>query len=144
MARLNPQVEDVSLEHLIPQYYEHKAEQDKFKKLCDGENSLIKETMLEQGLEEVTIDRLKATRTVSERTSFNEEKLIEVIKNSDIIKLAPDIIQTREYVDMDALENYLYNNPIDNEVASKLADCKEIKEVVTLKVREVKEKKEEE
>lgn len=132
-------LKDVDLDELIPMYAENKAELDSYKKLCDTENSQIKDKMLEIGQDTYSAGGYKAKRTVSERVSMNEDKLLTVMKKHNI----NEVIKTREYVDMDALENYLYHIDEDSseseELLSDIDKCREIKEVVQLRVS--KEKK---
>ena len=47
------------------------------------------------------------------------------------------VVKKKEYVDMDALENAIYNGKIN---AAELASCQTKKEVVTLKVTKLKRK----
>ena len=65
----------------------------------------------------------------------------------------PGIIKTKEYVDMDALEAYLYNMYKDetrllddsiSAISRDIANCREVKEEVRLTVKAAKKKKEDE
>ena len=55
-----------------------------------------------------------------------------------------EVIKTREYVDMDALENYLYHADEDDpNIQSLLSDidkCRDVKEVVTLRISKERNK----
>ena len=53
-----------------------------------------------------------------------------------------DKLKTKEYVDMDALEAYLYNVLMSDEMAADLASCREVKQVVQLRISKEKKKKE--
>ena len=106
---------------------------DSYKKLVDSDNKEIKEIMQENKLPEFIVDDIKATCSVSERTDFIEEALIEKLKEMKV----KGIIKKKEYVDMDALENAIYNGKVN---AGELASCQTTKEVVTLRVSKVKEK----
>lgn len=124
-----------SLDVLIPIYAANKAELDSYDKLCKKDNATIKKLMLEAGEDVHIAGGFKATRTVQHRESFNDDALLEVCKKHNIT----EVVKVKEYVDMDALEDYLYNNEMTEELATDLSDCKTTKEVVTLKVTEVKE-----
>jgi len=123
------------LTELIPNYARHKEDMDELKKYCDKENKEIK--MLMEGLEENTFSSCgyTAKRTVSNRETINEDKLLEVAHNEGI----SEIIKTKEYIDFDALEKAIYDGVIPQDVLLKIGSCREVKEVVTLKVTKAKE-----
>jgi hypothetical protein len=131
-------VEDVrtpeeKLSQLLPVYEANKSKMDSYKKLVDKDNKEIKSIMLGAGLREFVVDDIKASCSVSEREDFIEEALIAKLKEMKV----RGIVKKKEYVDMDALENAIYNGKID---AAVLADCQTKKEVVTLKVTKLKRK----
>lgn len=125
------------LDKLIPQYAENKAQLDIYKKECDKENALIKSMMLDGKLDKREAAGYKATCTVSTRETMNEEILLEIAHNYGI----SEIIKTKEYIDFDALEYAIYNNKIPDDVILEMDKAKESKEVVTLRVTKIKEKK---
>ena len=125
-------VEEVSLDTLIPQYAENKAMLDDYKKICDNENKQIKELM-EEGT--YTVGGYKATKSVQVRASFDENKLIEVLKSINV----QGVIKKREYADLDALEAMIYEGKLTEDDLLKIDKCRISKEIVTLKV--TKEKK---
>ncbi len=131
-------VEDVrtpeeKLSQLLPVYEANKSKMDSYKKLVDKDNKEIKSIMLGAGLREFVVDDIKASCSVSEREDFIEEALIAKLKEMKV----PGIVKKKEYVDMDALENAIYNGKIN---AAALADCRTKKEVVTLRVTKLKRK----
>ena len=140
MARLNltenPTL-NIPLDELIPIYARNKIELDSYTQLCKEENESIKKQMLELGTDVYNTGGYTAKRTVSHRESLNEEKLMAVILKYGI----KDVIKTKEYVDMDALENYLYHNTMSDSLAADLESCKSKTEVVTLRVTKMKEPK---
>jgi hypothetical protein len=99
--------------------------------VVDKENAEIKTLMRASNLSEFVAGDIKATCSVSERQDFIEEALIEKLKEMKV----RGIIKKKEYVDMDALENAIYNGKVD---AAALASCQTTKEVVTLRVSKVK------
>ena len=121
------------LSQLLPVYEANKSEMDSYKKLVDKDNKEIKSIMLGAGLREFAVDDIKASCSVSEREDFIEEALIAKLKEMKV----PGIVKKKEYVDMDALENAIYNGKID---AAALANCQTKKEVVTLRVTKLKRK----
>ena len=116
---------------LLPIYHMQKSEMDSIKKVVDKENAEIKTLMRESNLSEFVAGDIKASCSISERQDFIEEALIEKLKDMKV----RGIIKKKEYVDMDALENAIYNGKVD---AAALASCQTIKEVVTLRVSKVK------
>ena len=133
-------MENNRLDALIPQYAANKAELDDYKKICDKENAIIKSIMADMDEPTYEAGGYKATYSVSERTSMNEEMLLEIAHNYGI----PNIIKTKEYIDFDALENAIYKGDIPKEALLEMDKAKEVKEVVTLRVTKIKKKKEEE
>ena len=122
------------LNSTIECFYKDKQMLDKYKKSTEEYNKEIKDIMSNININEFETDSgLIAKLTHKQSESFNEEKLLAKIKELNI----PGIIKTREYVDMEALENAIYNENID---ASELSSCREIKETVALKVSKKKEK----
>ena len=130
LSKLIPEYK-VKLSKLLPDYLANKTEMDAYKKLADRDNKEIKLIMLDSNLSECTVGDIKATCSVSERQDFIEEALIEKLKDMKV----RGIIKKKEYVDMDALENAIYNGKVD---AAALASCQTTKEVVTLRVSKVK------
>ena len=121
------------LNELIPQYAFNKGELDSYKKLCDKDNATIKALMQEDNLDEYDTKTHTAKISVQHRQTMNEDKLLDVVKDMHRF----DLIQTKEYVDMDLLEKAIYNGEIK---AEELESCMSTKEVVTLKVSVRKEK----
>ena len=126
-----------SLDALIPRYAVNKEQMDELKKVCDVQNKEIKELMLSENLDLYTSKGYKATKFISKRESFNEAKLLKALQDVNI----DGLIKTKQYVDMDVLESALYRGQLSEEVILTLDKCKEVKEVVTLKITKVKEKK---
>lgn len=126
------------LDTLIPQYAANKAEMDDYKKICDRENAEIKSIMKDFVVSSYEASGYKATYSVSERTSMNEEMLLDIAHNYNI----PGIVKTKEYIDYDALEKAIYDGEISEEILLEMDKAKTVKEVVTLRVSKVKQKKE--
>jgi F0F1-type ATP synthase epsilon subunit len=119
------------VQELIPIYKLNKSEADSYKKLSDKYNAEIKAIMVENGLTEVSTDDVKITCGKQVRQSFIEESLIETLKKLKV----KNVIKKKEYVDMDALENAIYNGEIN---AASLAPCQSTQEVITLRLSAVK------
>jgi len=125
------------LKTLVPLYYENKTSLDFYKKQCDAQNSEIKKLMAEQKIKDFEADGVTVKYIIQNKESMDESRLIQVLKKGGY----SDIIKTREYVDMDALENALYHDTIDKDTIVEMDKCRECKEVVQLRVSKKKEKK---
>lgn len=130
--------ESNALDTLIPSYANNKAEMDSYKKVCETQNSQIKEQMEKLKKSEYTAGGYVAKRIVVEKESMNEERLLDILAKHGI----PEVIKTKEYVDMDALEKYLYNNELSDELAADLNSCRIINTTVQLRISKEKKKKE--
>ena len=121
-----------NLNELIRLFYEDKEQLDYYKKETEKENKEIKEIMSKLDKDEFETDLgLKAKITIQKRESFNEPKLIDYLKQNDF----SDAIDLVEVINYDKLEDMIYNGKLN---ASNIADFKETKEVVTLKVTQLK------
>lgn len=120
------------LHGLIWSYRQTKESMENYKREVDDKGVKIKQIMQSHNLESFnTIDGLTAKIVIQKRESFNEPSLIAKLKELGVT--SP--IKTIEVVDMDELENVIYNHKLD---ASEITNCKQTKEVVTLRVSEKK------
>ena len=144
MSRINlsptdepSKIVDASLDELIPQYAMNKIELDSYTKICKEENEQIKAKLVELGENEYSAGGFTVKRIVAVKESMNEAKLLEVLKQNGI-----DVaVKTREYVDMDALEAYLYNNMPSEDLARQLESCRTTTETVQLRLSKAKANK---
>lgn len=123
---------------LIPEYGKNKQTLDECDKLCKSANNRIKEIMNSLDMDSLTVEGWKVTYSVSNRTSLNEDKLLEYIKKNP--EIASVVVKTREYVDMDELEKLMYAGNIDDDLIADMKDCEETKKVETLRISKAKEK----
>ena len=130
---LTPQQE---LEKLVPHFGEVKSQYDVLDKQVKSDGSKIKSLMTANGMDDFEAGGFVAKVSISQRESFEEEALIEKLKElkasgkltaAEVKKL----IKKKEYVDMDALESAIYNSKLD---AAELQPCQVVKEVVTLRI----------
>ena len=126
----------ITLDNLIPVYYDDKKNLDFYKKQCDAGNAKIKELMAQQGLKDYEVNGITAKYIVQNKEKMNEEALLKLLKE----KGYTDIIKTKEYVDMDALENALYHDEIDKDTVVSIDKCREVQEVIQLRISKKKEK----
>ena len=134
---VNDALNEVILEELIPQYALNKGELDSYTKICKEENEQIKAALVELGENEYSAGGYTVKRIVAIKESMNEEKLLAVLRQNGIT--AP--IMTREYVDMDSLEAYLYNNTPSADLARQIDACRITSETVQLRLSKTKVKK---
>lgn len=127
------------LDELVPKYGANKAEADDLKKIVDAQNKQIKELMAEADIESYEAGGYVASVSTTEKSKFNEAKLLNVIKGNK--ELAEQVIKTQEYVDMDMLENILYTGKVSKDMLLELDKCKETSAVVTLRIKKAKKKK---
>jgi hypothetical protein len=126
------------LDTLIPSYAANKSEMDSYKKVCESQNAEIKQAMKELGKTEYSAGGYVAKYIVIEKEGLNEDRLMEVLKKHGVT----DVIKTKEYVDMDALEKYLYNAELSDEMAADMDSCREVSQTVQLRLSKEKKKKE--
>lgn len=129
------------LDALIPTYGSLDFELKNIKKKADGFKERIKTIVKSLGVKTYRLEDYEITYTEAERVSFKEDKLLirlkEIVANKDL-KEFEGLIKTKEYVDMDVLENLLYHNKFDEADISSISDCQEIKIIPTLKVKKVR------
>lgn len=129
------------LETLIPTYGSLDFELKNIKKKADGFKERIKTIVKSLGVKTYRAEDYEITYTEAERVSFKEDKLLirlkEIVANKDL-KEFEGLIKTKEYVDMDVLENLLYHNKFNEAEISSISSCQEIKNIPTLKVKKVK------
>lgn len=124
------------LQLIIPQYARHKELLDDYKKTCDAENDKIKLLLLSADRKDYKTGGYKATRTEVNKEIMDEIALLSVLHKYGIT----DAIKTKEYVDMDALENYLYNATICPELAADIDKCRKTSTSIRLTITKIKEK----
>lgn len=125
-----------TLEELASQYVQYKSELDPLEKKCKSINTSLKGLMELTQQDEVELsDGTKVKYSVTERTTFDEEKLIKQLKH-----FAPDTecIKTKEYVDMDILESEIYHGKLSNDAMVALDSCRETKEIPKLEIKKKK------
>lgn len=75
-------------------------------------NMIIKQAMSDFGITKyVSGSGVSLSVTTKQNVSFDEDKLLELCKQMNI----PNLVKTKEYVDMDVLEGLLYNRVISAE-----------------------------
>lgn len=124
------------LKTLVPSYYDNKQNLDFYKKQCDAENAEIKKLMAEQDIKDFEVNGITAKYVIQNKESMDEDKLLSILKERGY----ENVIRTKEYVDMDLLEDALYHDTIDKDTIVEMDKCKSVKEVIQLRVSKKKEK----
>lgn len=129
----------MTLEELVERYGKLKSEMDSYKSQVDADNKEIKKIMSETGKSVCNAGGYTAKYSISVSEDFDEAKLIKALTSKLYDgKSAYDlgIIKHKEYVDMEALEDAIYNGKLN---AAELANCKTRKETARLTISKKKE-----
>lgn len=118
---------DNQLNILFENYVIEKEKEKKIKDVVKQLNDEIKGYFLQNGFDKIDTDDYKASVSKSEKVSWVEPVLINKLKKLGFNEL----IKTKEYVDFDLLESYIYNKQLKE---TSIKDCKNITEVITLRV----------
>lgn len=124
------------LDKLVNDYQDGKLREKDLKQCNETLNKQIKKLFLDNDFTEHETDRYVAKMSITQKTDFNEEKAIQILKEKVDADVYNKIVKTKEYIDEDALENCIYNNLFDQSI---LAECiTELDPIYTLKVKEIK------
>lgn len=88
--------------------------------------------MDEGGIDKAVVQGYSLTRSVSQRTTVDEDKLVTVVKGWHI-KGTDGLIKTKEYIDTDVLEDLTYKGLVTPTELKELETCRKVTEVVTLR-----------
>ena len=132
------------LKSLIDDYGETNDSLKDTKKLVEAKSKELKELMAKYGKTEMEGSVYKATISVQHRESLNEDGLLSLFTTvPGFVKYAEKygIVKTKEYIDMDALESFLYKEELTHEQTSDLDKCRESKDIPTLRMTKIKKGK---
>lgn len=127
------------LKQYATEYVADKAEESRLKKRIETNNASIKTLMEMLAKDNVELDDgSKVCYGITKRESLDEDKLLGVLK-----KYAPDTqcIKTKEYIDMDVLENEIYHDKLPDVAVSAMDACRNVKEIPTLTIKKAKKGK---
>lgn len=112
----------IDIKSIIDEYKAFKDIENKAKKDSKPLGEQIKEFAVKNKLDNIKSDNWQANISITPNQDFNEEKAIEILKESlfSRLDLLSTVIKTKEYIDDDALEKLIYNGDID---AKLLAPC---------------------
>lgn len=143
MSRLKINTEEpvMTLDELVMAYVENKKELDSYKKICDKENTQIKEAFEEQELTEHTVGNYTVKKVVAKKEKFDEDKLVNFFQSviwADKGSMQCPYIKTQYVVDWDAVENAIYHGKLTKEQVLEMDKYKEVTEIVTLRISKAK------
>lgn len=133
-----------TLDDIVADYGKLDEQAKLLKKEVDTEKDLIKSMMCESNLTEYTAGGFTVKYSVSERTTVDEVKMLNVLKQDWVERFGSmecPYIKTIEVIDEDALESALYKGDIPENVMAELNNCQEVTEVVKLTCGRQKKKK---
>ena len=131
------------LDKLVSHYGEVDNQIKTLSKELESDKVTIKNELANQSITNYSAGGYKVTRQVSYRTKIDEDKMLKVLKEDWANRYGSmecPYIKTKEYVDMEQLESVIYAGDLSNETMTKLNECQEKTEVITLKCSKVKEK----
>lgn len=123
------------LNNLINDFGDKKTRLDGLKKDVDSLNKQLKSEISSSTDDKKVVmetDTYKLSYSITERSSINEDGLLEYLKNSNVD--IPGLIKTKEYLDSDILEAAIYNEKIPADVIKGMAQFNSITEVATIRV----------
>jgi hypothetical protein len=118
---------ELELKALVEKFYNINTDVKELDAIAKSLNAQIKEIMLDHKLTTFDFDNYKVKCSTVESTKFDEDILLAIIK--DIGR--PDLIKTREYVDLNDVEQAIYREEFD---AAILEPAQKITEQVRLQV----------
>ena len=126
----------LTLNELVPMYGEQNTQCNALKKVVADLNAKLKQAIKDakKSDEDIIIDGWKCKLSVTDESVFNEDRLLEFVKQHKI-----DVVRTKEYVDYDALESLIYNGKIKKDVLLEMESCKDAKTKETLRISQLKE-----
>ena len=119
------------LDRMIASYVDLKEEEKTVKEDVSNLNVQIKSLMQELKINE----RGPAKIVVQTRESFNEEAIIELLKEN---KKSAGIVKKKEYIDWDAMEDAIYKGKIDTKLVKEMDKFKTVTETPTLRISKKK------
>lgn len=124
----------ICADDLMANYVAKKQELETLEKLVKNLGEQVKAQMELQGLKSTECNGYKVTRMQSQRITWNEEALLQKVKTFN----KPELIRQVEQVDVAMLQQAIIDEQVD---INDIQDCQTVKEVISLRVDKIKEKK---
>jgi hypothetical protein len=136
MGKLTKPKKELNVGKLIDEYFQLQQEDKIITKRLEEIKVILKESIEKEHKTKNAI----AKKIIQDRSTWNNDKLMSTLKdNIKNSKLLDEIIKSKEYVDMDVLQEKVEEELID---PSMLKECLINKEVITLRVDPIKKKEE--
>lgn len=132
-------VEEANLKKTIDSLAQEKAEKTKLETSIKSKGDFVKGKLKELDVDEFYGDNYRAYLQYSNKIDMDEEKIIEILKENCKKYDLKNVIKTKEYVDFEALESFIYNGGIE---AKKLEPAQLVKTTVSLYTKVIKKEKE--
>ena len=132
-----------NLDELVTHYGELDSKIKSMSKELESDKITIKNTLADLKQKDYSAGGYTVTRTVSYRTKYNEDKMLDILKRDwkeRYGNMECPYIKTKEYIDMDQLESVLYAGELPAKTMMELNNCQEKTEIVTLKCGKTKKK----
>ena len=119
-----------TLNELILEYGPLNTECNTLKKTVADLNSKIKLAIhdAKKENESIEVEGWRCTLSVTDDSSFNEDRLIDFCKRNNI-----KVVKKKEYIDHAELERLIYNGKISKEMLVEMDKCKDSKTKETLR-----------
>lgn len=126
---VNPETD---IKQVANDYIRYKAEEKEITSMTKALNKTLKDYCEEHLESAVEGDDGVVTLSYREKIIFNEEGLIEKLRD---MPGCSGIVKTKEYIDYDALESALYNGRVS---ASDIEDYKSVKKTAVLNIKKAR------
>ena len=146
MSEQNVNKEEMTklLKALIPIYVENKREADDYAKLAKKYNADIKNMMRELDISDISNGSYVIKRSIVKTAKMDEQKMIEILKRVWTGDGENPYIKTVEVVDLDAVENAMYNNAFSQDIIAEFSACDISTTIEKLTISKVKDKEDKE
>ena len=134
-------VMESNLSKTIDKLAEEKAQKSKLEGSIKSAADFVKKELKELEMDSWITDNYEAYLKTSNKVDMDEEKLIKILRENCKEEDLQSIIKTKEYVDFDALESFIYNGGID---AEKLEPAQSVKTIISLLTKKIKKEKKDE
>ena len=125
---INPETD---IKQVVNDYIKYKAKEKEIDSMTKALNKTLKSYCESHNETSLKGDDGVVSLTYREKISFNEEGLIELLKNTPGCS---GIVKTKEYIDFDELESALYNGRIQ---ASSVEPYKSTMKIAVLNIKKL-------
>lgn len=135
-------MDELGLNELVERYGKTDTEIKALKRINEQDKESIKNLLADSDTQKWSYGGFTVTRVVSNSETLNEGKLMALMQSHRDLVDANEIIKTREYIDMEALESAIYSGKLPKEFVQEMDSCREVKTTVSLRCAKTKAKEE--